>query len=102
MADQKLTPSAIPATVGIKEAKLMKKRAAVYARVSTGDQHPETQLYDLQTRARQRGFEVIREYTDVISGSKPKRPGLDRLLNDARRGQFDVVLVVALLACAKT
>lgn len=32
---------------------------------------------------------------DFISGSKPKRSGLDRLLSDARRGPFDVVLVPA-------
>ena len=95
MADQKLSPSAIHARVEIHESKLPKKRAVLYARVSTGDQHPETQLYDLRTVAKQRGFEVIREYTDVISGAKSKRPGLDRLLSDARRGQFDVVLVAA-------
>src|SRR5215470_17415937 len=71
------------------------KRAAIYMRVSTCDQHPETQLYDLRTLAKQRGCSIVREYTDTISGSKCKRPGLDRLLADARRGQFDVVLVAA-------
>ena len=95
MADQKLSLPAFPASGEITESKLLKERAVLYARVSTGDQHPETQLYDLRTVAKQRGFEVIREYTDVISGSKSKRPGLDRLLSDARRGQFDVVLVAA-------
>jgi DNA invertase Pin-like site-specific DNA recombinase len=73
----------------------MKKRAAIYARVSTGDQHPETQLLDLREMAKQRGFEIVREYSDVISGSKQKRPGLDHLLADARRNRFDVVLVAA-------
>jgi DNA invertase Pin-like site-specific DNA recombinase len=71
------------------------KRAAIYCRVSTADQHPETQLYDLREMARQRGYEVIHEYTDVISGAKAKRPGLDQLLADARRHRFDVVLVAA-------
>ena len=33
----------------------MKKRAAIYARVSTGDQHLETQLLDLREMAKQRG-----------------------------------------------
>jgi hypothetical protein len=45
--------------------------------------------------ARQRGFRVVGEYTDVISGARSKRPGLDRLLSDARRGNVDIVLVVA-------
>ena len=71
------------------------KRAAIYCRVSTLDQHPETQLYDLRQMAAQRGVEIVQEYTDRISGAKSKRPGLDELLRDARRGKFDVVMVWA-------
>ena len=71
------------------------KRAALYLRVSTVDQHPETQRHDLLTLAQQRGFEIVHEYTDRISGAKARRPGLDQLLVDARRGQFDVVVVWA-------
>jgi len=71
------------------------KRAALYMRVSTLDQHPETQLHDLRGLAAQRGYEIVNEYTDRISGAKAKRPGLDQLLADARRGKFDVVLVWA-------
>jgi DNA invertase Pin-like site-specific DNA recombinase len=73
----------------------MTKRAAIYCRVSTADQHPETQLYDLREMAKKRGYEVVHEYSDVISGAKSKRPGLDQLLADARRHRFDVVLVAA-------
>ena len=69
------------------------KRAALYMRVSTVDQHPETQLHDLRGLAAQRGFQIVHEYTDKISGTKARRPGLDQLLYDARRGQFDVLLV---------
>jgi DNA invertase Pin-like site-specific DNA recombinase len=71
------------------------KRAALYLRVSTVDQHPETQLLDLRQMAAQRGFEIVNEYTDRISGTKTRRPGLDDLMRDARRGRFDVVLVWA-------
>jgi DNA invertase Pin-like site-specific DNA recombinase len=72
------------------------KRVALYARVSSFDQHIESQLYDLRKLAIQRGFEVVREYCDRgISGSKTKRPGLDAMMNDARRGEFSVVLVAA-------
>ena len=70
-------------------------RAALYMRVSTVDQHPETQLLDLRQMAAQRGLDIVREYTDRISGVKAKRPGLDAMMTDARRGQFDVVLVWA-------
>ena len=71
------------------------KRAVLYMRVSTVDQHLETQLHDLRQMALQRGFEIIHEYTDKISGVKVKRPGLDQMLADGRRGRFDVVLVWA-------
>jgi DNA invertase Pin-like site-specific DNA recombinase len=71
------------------------KRVALYMRVSTLDQHPETQLYDLRTLAGQRGFEIVQEYTDKISGAKARRPGLDQMMKDARQRQFDVVLVWA-------
>jgi DNA invertase Pin-like site-specific DNA recombinase len=64
-------------------------------RVSSLDQHPETQLLVLQQMAAQRGYEVVHEYTDRISGAKARRPGLDELMLDARRGRFDVVLVWA-------
>jgi len=71
------------------------KRAALYMRVSTVDQHPETQLYDLRQLAAQRGYEIVQEFTDRISGAKARRPGLDDMMRDARRGRFDVVLVWA-------
>ena len=71
------------------------KRAVLYARVSTFDQEPETQLLDLRRLAEQRGFEVVNEYIDKISGAKAKRPALDQLLAAAHRREFDVVLVWA-------
>jgi DNA invertase Pin-like site-specific DNA recombinase len=71
------------------------KRAVLYARVSTGDQHLETQLLDLREMAKLRGLQIVREYSDVISGAKAKRPGLDQLMSDAGRHRFDVVLVAA-------
>ena len=72
------------------------KRAALYCRVSTVDQHPETQLHELRQFASQRGLQVVQEYTDRgVSGTKARRPGLDQMLDDARRRRFDVVLVWA-------
>ena len=71
------------------------RRAALYLRVSSLDQHPETQRCDLLEMARQRGYEIVAEYVDRISGVKARRPGLGDLMHDARRGRFDVVLVWA-------
>jgi DNA invertase Pin-like site-specific DNA recombinase len=71
------------------------KRAVLYSRVSSNDQSVETQLCDLRPLAAARGFEVVGEYSDKITGTKAKRPGLNQLMFDARRGRFDVVMVWA-------
>jgi DNA invertase Pin-like site-specific DNA recombinase len=71
------------------------KRAALYVRVSTVDQHPETQLLDLREMAALRGYEIVRTYEDRISGAKAKRPGLDQLMADARKRRFEIVVVWA-------
>src|SRR3954468_10801221 len=68
-------------------------RCAVYARVSTFDQEPENQLSELRRYTAARGW-TSAEYVDRgISGAKDRRAALDRLLADARRRRFDVVLV---------
>lgn len=70
------------------------KRAAFYLRVSTADQHPQNQTKDLEQLAAQRGWEVVQQYCDHgYSGARARRPALDQLLADARRGRFDVVAV---------
>jgi DNA invertase Pin-like site-specific DNA recombinase len=76
------------------EAAMTTKRVALYARTSTADkQDPETQLLDLRRYALARGWEVVGEYVDQISGAKERRPGLDALMECARHRQCDVVLV---------
>jgi DNA invertase Pin-like site-specific DNA recombinase len=45
--------------------------------------------------ASQRGYQIVEEYTDTISGAKARRPGLDAMMRDARRGRFEIVLVWA-------
>jgi len=72
------------------------KRAALFARVSTVDQTTANQLLDLQLMVQQRGYEIVKEYVDHgISGAKARRPALDQMMADARRGQFDIVVVRA-------
>src|SRR5215467_583323 len=69
-------------------------RVAIYARVSTtSGQSPEMQLSDLREYASRRGWEVFAEYVDNgVSGMKESRPELNRLMADAHRRHFDVVL----------
>ncbi len=67
-------------------------RAAVYARVSTVDQEPENQLAELRRYVEIRGW-TAQEYTDHgVSGAKDRRPALDRLVTDAKRRRFDVLV----------
>jgi DNA invertase Pin-like site-specific DNA recombinase len=68
----------------------------IYARVSTANngQSPEMQLRELREYCERRGWEIAGEYIDVgISGSKDKRPALDKLMADAHKRRFDVVAV---------
>src|ERR1035441_5617158 len=72
------------------------KKAAIYVRVSTPDQHVESQLYDLRELAAQKGYEIVSEYEDRgVCGNKARRPGLDAMMADARRKKFSVLLVGA-------
>ena len=75
------------------------KRAALYLRVSTDRQTVENQRQALEQVARHRGWEIIATYSDKgISGSKGRkdRPEFDRMLSEAARGRFDVVMAFAL------
>ena len=69
-------------------------RVALYARVSTcNGQSPEMQVAELREYASGRGWEVFSEYVDLgISGAKESRPALNRLMSDAHKRCFDVVL----------
>jgi DNA invertase Pin-like site-specific DNA recombinase len=69
-------------------------RVALYARVSTTDQHCEIQLRELQQYAANRGWAVAGEYIDKgWSGAKASRPELDRLMADALARKIDCILV---------
>jgi DNA invertase Pin-like site-specific DNA recombinase len=70
------------------------KRAAIYTRVSTLDQHPEMQQQELIEYVSRRNWTLHKIYSDKgISGTAESRPGLDELLKDCRRGKCDVVVV---------
>src|SRR5437667_8367358 len=70
------------------------KRAALYVRVSTVDQHPETQLHELRQFAAERGIQLVPAYVYHVFWWPPaRRAALDRMMEDARRHRFDVLLV---------
>lgn len=71
-------------------------RCALYGRVSTTGhgQSCDMQVAELREFAARRGWQVADEYVDTgVSGSKERRPQLDRLLSDCRKRRVDVVAV---------
>ncbi|MBQ2263154.1 MAG: recombinase family protein [Loktanella sp.] len=68
------------------------RKAAIYARVSTGEQTPENQLIRLREVAERAGWAVSCEYVETASGAKRERPALDAMMKDAARRRFDVVM----------
>ncbi|WP_308341520.1 recombinase family protein [Roseovarius mucosus] len=75
-------------------------RAAIYARFSSQMQSEasiEDQLRICRERAVREGWTVTEEFSDMaISGASMQRPGVQRLLDDASRGCFDVIIAEAL------
>ncbi len=68
-------------------------RVALYARVSTNDQHAENQMIELRTYCAARGWSVTAEYVDAgISGATSSRPQLDAMMQAARRRQCDAIV----------
>ena len=71
------------------------KRAAIYGRVSTNGQTTDNQVRELRKVARRQGWKVTHKYIDHgISGAKGResRPEFDRMLQDAVRREFDVIM----------
>lgn len=75
----------------------MKAKAALYVRVSTEEQTVDNQLQVLEEVARTRQLEVYRVYQENVSAWRDgHQVELTRLMDDARRGRFQIVLVWAL------
>ena len=70
-------------------------RVALYARISTVNTHQDLgpQVSELREYCTRRGWRPVAEFTDTCSGYKDSRPALNKLMADARRRRFDVVLV---------
>jgi len=73
-------------------------RVAIYARVSTGKQDTENQAVQLRDFAQRQNWNVVAEFTDVVSGTKAERdrPQFKRMFESASRREFDLVLFWAL------
>ncbi len=73
-------------------------RIATYTRISTDEEHQPFSLGAQADRLRkyvgsQEGWELVREFTDQMSGAGLERPNLQRALLEAKAGRFDLLLV---------
>lgn len=74
----------------------LERRAVLYSRVSTlhHGQDPEVQSREIREYCQRRGWPLVGEYVDTgISGAKERRPQLDRLIADAHKRKFEVIVV---------
>ena len=71
-------------------------KVAIYSRVSTHDQDEQLQVPRLREFCNRLGYEIYKEYSDVASGKNANRPGWKALQSDARRGEFEAIIVVKL------
>lgn len=73
-------------------------RVAIYARVSTKDQHCTNQIDVLTQWCQRQGHSITNVYVDTgISGSerRDKRSGLNAALKDAARSEYDLLAAFA-------
>ena len=68
---------------------------AIFGRTSTQEQDYERQVVDMKRVADKNDYEVVSVITEKISGAKSneERLGIQRLLEEARIGMFEKVLV---------
>ena len=70
-------------------------RIALYCRVSKNDesQYPKNQLDPLRSYVQALGGEIVEEYIDLASGGNVDRVNFLRMLQDAEKRKFDLLLV---------
>jgi len=71
-------------------------KVAIYCRVSTQDQDSSKQMKICKEYCINRGWEVFKVYSDIISGAKESRPEFNILLDDLRHYKFRMVIVTKL------
>lgn len=70
-----------------------KQAGALYHRVSTVEQDPTTARKELRAAAKRFGLSIKLDVEETGSGANNERPGLQRVMEAARKGRIDVVLV---------
>ena len=76
------------------------KNAVIYARYSSSSQNEQSiegQLRDCYTFAEREGYSILETYIDrALTGRNDNRPEFQRMITDAKKGQFQYVIVYKL------
>lgn len=71
-------------------------RVGIYVRVSKSSSDNDNQLLVLRDYCGKMGYEIYKEYEDVVGGAKENRPAFSSMMNDASKRKFDMLLFFAL------
>jgi DNA invertase Pin-like site-specific DNA recombinase len=68
----------------------------IYARVSKETSDNTNQLLILRDYCQKMNYEIYDEYVDIVSGGSPNRPEFNRMMQDASKRKFNMLLFFAL------
>jgi DNA invertase Pin-like site-specific DNA recombinase len=71
-------------------------KIGIYARVSKDTSDNANQLLILRNYCKQMNYEIYDEYVDVVSGGSPNRPEFNKMMLDASKHKFSMLLFYAL------
>lgn len=71
-------------------------RIGIYARISKDSSSLDNQLLLLRAFCQRMNYEIVNEYTDIVSGAAANRQEFNRMLSDASKRKFDMLLFYAL------
>lgn len=71
-------------------------KIAIYSRVSKESSDNTNQLLVLRDYCNKMNYHVIHEYVDVVSGGSPNRPEFNKMMKDASKRKFEMLLFFAL------
>jgi DNA invertase Pin-like site-specific DNA recombinase len=71
-------------------------KIGIYARISKDSSDLENQLVILRDYCKRMNYDIVNEYTDIISGTAVNRQEFNNMLSDASKRKFDMLLFYAL------
>jgi DNA invertase Pin-like site-specific DNA recombinase len=71
-------------------------KIGIYARISKDSSDLDNQLLVLRDYCQRMNYEIVNEYTDIISGAAVNRKQFNKMLSDASKRKFDMLLFYAL------